>query len=51
MSDRDLSYASARFPWDAAQMATQAWEHDARSMTAVSYPLRPVDQDDEGLHV
>ncbi|WP_288785810.1 FAD-dependent oxidoreductase [uncultured Microbacterium sp.] len=35
MSDLDLSYTPPLgSPWDAVQMATQAWERDARSMTA-----------------
>lgn len=35
MSDLDLSYTPPLgSPWDAVQMATQAWERDARSLTA-----------------
>lgn len=35
MSDPDLSYTPPLgSPWDAVQMATQAWERDARSLTA-----------------
>ncbi len=35
MSELDLSYTPPLgSPWDAVQMATQAWERDARSLTA-----------------
>ena len=35
VSDLDLSYTPPLgSPWDAVQMATQAWERDARSLTA-----------------
>lgn len=34
MSDLDLSYTPPLgSPWDAVQMATQAWEHEARALT------------------
>lgn len=36
MSDLDLSYTPPLgSPWDAVQMATQAWERDARALTSV----------------